>query len=261
MNTATLSKISAPLVIALVGLSMVIFTFTSGQNNIFLLGALVFMIAGGVGIMAALNLFKGNLKNIVIVVLLVISGGLLALNYKSIMDPIEFQNEKDKRYEVVIQRLKDLRAAQIQYKSSHGEYCKTLDSLLYFITHDSVVIVKSIGSVPDTLTEQTALEMGLISRDTSFEIASNYIYNEEYMKDRKFPLKINELGIIPFSGGVIFDVNAGMITKNNIEVPVFEIRAQKEFILSGLDKHLIEQEKDLVVGSMSDASTAGNWGE
>jgi len=261
MNSASINKIGAAAALAAIGLAMVIFTFTSGQNNIFLLGAIGFTIAGVVAILAALDIFKGKLKPIVIAVLLAISAGLLALNYKSIMDPIEFNTEKDRRYSQVIQRLKDLRAAEIAYKGVYGSYCGNVDSLMKFINEDSIAIVKSIGNVPDTLTEQTALEMGIISRDTSFEAASKSIFNEAYLKDRKLPLNPLELDLIPFSDGERFIVNAGEIEKNNVMVPVFEIKAPKELVLTGMNKRLIKQEKDLIVGKMSDASTSGNWGE
>ncbi len=261
MNSATIGKLGAPIALAAIGLLMVIFTFASGQNNIFLIGALGFTIAGAVSILAALDIFTGQRKLYVIIGLLVGSAVLLGLNYKSIMDPIEFNEEKDKRYKVVIQRLKDLRAAQLMYKGVNGAYCKNLDSLMYFINEDSVPVVKSIGTVPDTLTEQTALEMGIISRDTSFEATSSYVYNESYMKDRKLPLKLEQLDIIPFSGGEKFEMNAGEIEKNKVMVPVFEIRAKKGLILKGMNKRLAGQEKDLAVGSMQDATTSGNWGE
>jgi len=261
MNSENTAKLGAPIALSAVGLLMVIFTFVSGQNNIFLIGALGFTVAGVVSILAALDIFKGQLKLVVIISLLVVSAGLLALNYKSIMDPIKFNEEKSKRYDVVIQRLKDLRAAQLTYKGVNGKYCANLDSLMNFILNDSIPIVKSIGTVPDTLTEQTALEMGIISRDTTFEAASKAIYNSDYLKDRKLALKLEELRYIPFSENEQFTMNAGEIEKNNVMVPVFEVLAHRESILTGMNKRLAKQEKDLKVGSMSDATTSGNWGE
>ena len=70
MNSENTAKLGAPIALSAVGLLMVIFTFVSGQNNIFLIGALGFTVAGVVSILAALDIFKGQLKMVVIVMLL-----------------------------------------------------------------------------------------------------------------------------------------------------------------------------------------------
>ncbi|MFO8087580.1 MAG: hypothetical protein R6T91_07225, partial [Bacteroidales bacterium] len=58
-----------------------------------------------------------------------------------------------------------------------------------------------------------------------------------------------------------FKMNAGMLKRSNIELPVFEVVAPKEAYLKGMNKELIARDdsKDLQVGSMKEASTDGNW--
>ncbi len=64
--------------------------------------------------------------------------------------------------------------------------------------------------------------------------------------------------------------DAGIIDKNGYNVPVFEVRVSKDLILFDQNKDLITQEKqtvsvdgvngpDIVLGSLSDVSTNGNW--
>jgi len=59
----------------------------------------------------------------------------------------------------------------------------------------------------------------------------------------------------------MFDFEAGTIERNNLIVQVFQVTAAREKVLKGLNKRLITLEKDLKVGSMTDPTTSGNWGE
>ena len=67
-----------------------------------------------------------------------------------------------------------------------------------------------------------------------------------------------------------FKLKADIIDKNGYNVPVFEVRVSKDLILFDQNKDLITQEKqtvsvdgvngpDIVLGSLSDVSTNGNW--
>ena len=66
---------------------------------------------------------------IVFKTLLVLASIALAfICYRSIMDPIEFDREKNIRDKAVISRLVDIRKAQIAYKDSKGVYAASFDS-------------------------------------------------------------------------------------------------------------------------------------
>ena len=67
-----------------------------------------------------------------------------------------------------------------------------------------------------------------------------------------------------------FQLKADIIDKNGYNVPVFEVRVSKDIILFDQNKDLLSQEKetvsvdgvngpDLVLGSLTDVSTNGNW--
>ena len=76
---------------------------------------------------------------------------------------------------------------------------------------------------------------------------------------------------VPIDGvDQIFEIKADVIDKNGYNVPVFEVRVSKDAILFDQNKDLLKQEKtlmsvdgvngpDLVLGSMSEVSTNGNW--
>ena len=67
-----------------------------------------------------------------------------------------------------------------------------------------------------------------------------------------------------------FEMTAGTVDKNGYIVPVFEAKVKKEVVLHDQNKDLLSQEKELVsvdgvngpeiiVGSMTEVSTNGNW--
>ena len=64
----------------------------------------------------------------------------LAIN--GITAPIEFNKVKNERYLKVIDRLKDIRNAQIAYKSVNGLYSDNFDSLVKFIDSAQFTIMK-----------------------------------------------------------------------------------------------------------------------
>ena len=67
-----------------------------------------------------------------------------------------------------------------------------------------------------------------------------------------------------------FKLKADIIDKNGYNVPVFEVRVSKDLILYDQTRDFVLQEKqtvsvdgvngpDIVLGSLSDVSTNGNW--
>ena len=46
-------------------------------------------------------------------------------------------------------RLDDIKQAQLAYKEFYGEYCPTMDSLIYFVHNGKKMKIKKEGAVPD----------------------------------------------------------------------------------------------------------------
>ena len=88
------------------------------------------------------------------------------LVYRSPIKLKEFQELSDFRKSAVIQDLKDIRTAQIAFKDKYKVYANNFNSLISFVKSDSLAVVKAIGEVPDSLSEEQALKIGIISRDT-----------------------------------------------------------------------------------------------
>jgi membrane protein implicated in regulation of membrane protease activity len=238
---------------SVLGLALVIFSLVGGQNNLFLFGGIIILLSGLLSVVVAAGMLSRKLALIVGGVMGVISIILAYLDYKSIKDPIDFNKEKERRYAHVIQRLQDIREAQVAYKESTGYYTASWDSLIGFLKYDSVPVVKSIGTVPDSLIgkggEKRAIELGIVSKDTLFEPASVIAFDDKYMQKRVHGLEIDSLPFIPFTNGAKFEMQADTLIKNRLEVPVFQVTDAKPF----------DPGKVLQVGSISEPKVSGNW--
>lgn len=251
----TVMKFVFPSVLTLAGIMLAIFAAQNNQNMWFLCGALAIVVTGVLALLNALDVLKKLVGVVLMGVCILISAGLAWANYKSINDPIEFIKKRDVRYLHVKQRLIEIRKAELAYKNVYGKYCADFDTLLAFVRDDSLPVVKAIGTVPDTLTEDSALLLGIITRDTVPVSVEDSIFSPYYQKERKKhvngPFYLDSLPFVPFTGGVKFELDAGMIKSNGVQVAVFECKDAKPF-----DPQLVYK-----VGSMTNPSTSGNWAE
>ena len=210
--------------------------------------------------------FSEKNRKITTYVLYLFSLLLVYFIYSAIDSPIEFNKIKNERYLKVIDRLKDIRNAQIAYKSVNGIYSDNFDSLISFIDSAQFTIIEKRDSSYmqydrvyriDMLREVIVIDtLGYVSvKDSLFSS------NDSYKK----------MAYVPIDGvDEQFKLKADIIDKNGYNVPVFEVRVSKDLILFDQSRDLITQEKqtvsvdgvngpDIVLGSLSDVSTNGNW--
>lgn len=197
------------------------------------------------------------MKLVIQLVLIVASAFMGYLIYDSIDSKIELEKEVKHRKAVVIERLEQIKEAQISYKKVRGEYAKSFDQLKDFLENDSLIVVKAIGVVPDSLLgqEAKALAMGIIVRDTSKIAVRDEMFKGTFQK------VVDSLSIIPFSGGSSFSINSGEVEKGKVKVKVFEVTAPYKEIFKGLktDNEGIDMSQALILGSMTEPSINGNW--
>jgi type II secretory pathway pseudopilin PulG len=196
------------------------------------------------------------MKTIIQIVLAIVIVVLSYLIYDSINGRIEFEKQAKERRDAVIERLKDIRTAQIAYKSANGEYAKNFDKLIEWVKTGKIMVVKQIGDAEDSL----AVARGEVIRDTIYIPVMDTVFSPNYLSGRK-NFYLDSLPFIPNSGGDKFEMDAGEITRNNVKVKVFEVFAPYKSVYKGLDteKHSIKMDDGLRVGSMTDPSTNGNW--
>ncbi len=192
------------------------------------------------------------------IVLLVVIIGLAYGVYESIMGPVRFNNEMKKRREVVIERLKDIRIAQNAYRKVHEVYASDFDSLIHFLKYGQLILTKMNSTLPDSLSEigdAEAIRLGYLTVDTT------YVNAYESLFEGRKGFNVDKLPYIPKSEGEKFEMHAGEIEKGKVQVPVFEVIAEKHAFLKGLADGYVNNEnvKDLKMGSMEEPSTDGNW--
>jgi len=190
--------------------------------------------------------------------------------YNSVDSEVVFNEQAKERISENVQKLKDLRTLQIAFKKEKNVFANDFPTLLGFLMNDSLQIIKSEGETPDSmingkqLTDIRALELGLIKRDTFYVSAKNSIFDETYLNTRNenFTLDINTISKIPFTD-LDYNIQASEIEKGKVAVQVFEISASYRNVLIGLDAENKKYALDnlLKVGSMTEASLNGNWGE
>ena len=195
-------------------------------------------------------------KYIIQVLLLAAIVVLVYFIYTGVMKPINFDKMQEARYETVIKKLKDIRTAQVAYKTVYGKYTGSFDTLINFVKTDSFPVLYAEGSLDDSL----AVMQGRVIRDTIYVPVMDSLFGQSY--------DIDSLRFVPFAPvGTQFDLKAGTImTASKVEVPVFEASALNFDILAGMDRQLIINLNDLkdfpglMVGSIEEANNnAGNW--
>ena len=191
---------------------------------------------------------------------------LVFLIFQSITSVGKFNEVKNERYLEVIDRLKDIRNAQVAFKSVNGIYSNDFDELIKFVDSAEFTIVQKRDS--------SYMQYDRIYRiDMLKEVVVIDTLGYVSVKDSLFSdnLSYKEMAMVPIEGiNEKFKLKADIIDKNGYNVPVFEVRVSKDIILFDQNKDLLSQEKetvsvdgvngpDLVLGSLTDVSTNGNW--
>lgn len=209
------------------------------------------------------------MKIVIQILLFIVAVVLSYFIYQSIQRPIDFEKAKDARYDATIERLKEIRKAQLAYKDVYGRFTGSWDTLINFVENDSVRNVRKFGELTDSMieaniTEKKAIQMGLIIRDTIKESVHDALFGKSY--DAK------QLKYVPVPDTTAeFHLGATVITTGSgIDVPVFEAKVHNNVVLSRLDRQLVinlnaqartnEKYPGLKVGSLTETiNNAGNW--
>ncbi len=197
------------------------------------------------------------------VIQIVLTVAIVALGYlliESIMAPIRFQEEQSRRYDRTIERLKNIRTAQLAFRSQYGRFTGSFDTLIDFVKYDSFRVVRSVGDFDDS----AAVARGEVYRDTVRISVSDSIFPRGF--------NVDSLRYVPFTGGrEKFFLDAGeVMTGSGLPVKVFEAHVHNDVLLHGLDRQMVvnlndqrvrrDQFPGLKVGDLErPTNNAGNW--
>ena len=201
-------------------------------------------------------------------ILLAVAVVLLAyMCYRSIMGPIEFKDERDRRENLIKARLIDIRKAQIEYKNIHKVHAANFDELSKFLKDEKLPFLIKEGVLTDEqlekgMTEKEAVKKGLIRRDTVWVTAVDTLFGKGY--------NVDDLRNVP-GANVQFTMDTATLTSGSgYTVKVFQCGVQYDDYLGDLNKQEVYNLKDkaskmgkyagLRVGSVEEINNnAGNW--
>lgn len=230
------------------------------------------------------NIF--SMKTIIKILLVV---AILLLTYMTIMSivtPIQFDAEKETREKVIIEKLVDIRKAEVEYRDQKGMYTDKFEDLIKFLKTAKKKTVLKEGSLTDKqleagLTEAKAAKIvrsgnrqeiianGLqnFRRDTAYVDMIEAVFPEKYTAET-----IDQIAIVPFTKNQKFDlkVNNEYTNSNNIKIPLFQASVAYEVYLKDLNRQEVLNKIDiqtklakfpgLMVGSIDEPNNnAGNW--
>jgi len=186
--------------------------------------------------------------------------------YDSVMEPIKFKQIKVARYAKVIEKLKDIRDAEIAHKTVTGKYSGDWNSLVKFIDTAKYTLTQRRDStiIDIELTKQFGVDMTkeIVIIDT---LGTASVKDSIFKNSDRYKTMMNVPGI-----DAKFSLKAGDIEKGNSKLPVFEAKVEKKLLLTDQPAYLVAEESetiavdgingaDISVGSMEEVSTNGNW--
>ena len=201
-------------------------------------------------------------------ILLAVAVVLLAyMCYRSIMGPIEFKDERDRRENLIKARLIDIRKAQIEYKNIHKVHAANFDELSKFLKDEKLPFLIKEGVLTDEqlekgMTEKEAVKKGLIRRDTVWVTAVDTLFGKGY--------NVDDLRNVP-GANVQFTMDTATLTSGSgYTVKVFQCGVLYDDYLGDLNKQEVYNLKvkaskmgkyaGLRVGSVEEINNnAGNW--
>lgn len=204
-----------------------------------------------------------KLRWIASILLLALSVFLVVKIWGGIMEPINFNKDKVKKFAKVVENLKIIRDAQVKHFEVTGKYTKDKAALIQFIDTAQLALTETT-----TIVEKENRGGGIIvdvekrKTDTiGFEPVSKYFKDKDYKNMFK----------VPGVEGKEFDVEIGTVEKvQGLVVPTFFVKTEKKDILKGMNESLVKQELEAIatdqikgeyvsVGSLEEVTTGGNW--
>lgn len=207
-------------------------------------------------------------KKIIQLILALVIIGMAYFIYVLIATPIEFENEQKVREAAVIERIKDIRTAERQFKSKYQRFTASFDTLINFVLTETMEGERKI------VDEDDSVAMAQLKRLKKKNIET-FTYS---VKDSMFKhLSENDvlnLRYIPFTNNQTeYILEAGIInTESKIVIPTVECRAPyiafldtvayRQEIINLIDNDMNNRNRypGIKFGSMESGNNeAGNW--
>ncbi|WP_283636685.1 hypothetical protein [Aquaticitalea lipolytica] len=184
--------------------------------------------------------------------------------YMSVYGEIQFNQLKEKRYALVIEKLKDIRDAELAHRTVTGQFTDSFDGLIKFVENGKFTITqRRTETVKDeALSRSFGVDMfkEIVVIDTlGFVSVKDSLFKNSDRYKTMMDVPVGE-------PGTKFTLKAGKLD----DIPVFEASVEKSKLLFDQDKNLVDKENQVIsvdgvngptlkVGSMDEVNTNGNW--
>ena len=229
--------------------------------------AIVVIVLLTIGIVKLIDKYlPRKLKPFVNIVLWIIIIVLGYMTFMSVYGEIQFNQLKVKRYNLVIEKLKDIRDAEMAHKQVTGKFTDNFDNLVKFVdTAKYTITQRRDSSILDKeMTRRFTVDMykDIVIVDTLGYVP---VKDSLFGTDTRYKTMM-DLPEGAGKPGSKFQLKVGLLD----DIPVFEASADKSVILWDQDPHLVEKEKEVVsvdgvngpslkVGSLDEVKVTGNW--
>ena len=204
-----------------------------------------------------------NFRWIPSIIMLVIAVFLGFKIYGGIMEPIQFNKEKVKKYSPVVENLKMIRDGEIKFYEKYGSYTNNKELLIAFIEQAKLAITET-----RTIVEKENRGGGIIV-DVERRVTDTIGYEPvlKYFEGRDY----KNMFKVPGVEGIEFELEVAKVEKvQGLIVPTFMAKTSKTAILAGMNESLVKQELEAIetdqikgeyvsVGSLDEVTTGGNW--
>lgn len=182
--------------------------------------------------------------------------------------PLKFEQQLKSRNADVIVKLKDIRAAERAFKSKYQHFTSDFDSLINFILNDSLELERKLVDEDDSVA-MAQLKKAKKQNIEKYNLAViDTIFNPRKLSKEQ----VENLRFIPHTNNMEFILEAGLVDKSNVKVPVVECRAPykmyldtvkyRQNIINLIDDRVynFNEYAGLKFGSMEGSNNeAGNW--
>ncbi|MCB0447011.1 MAG: hypothetical protein KDD03_05765 [Gelidibacter sp.] len=227
--------------------------------------AVVAVIALTIGIVWVIDKFvPKKFKPVLNILLWLIIIFLGYKTYMSIYGEIQFNQLKDKRYALVIEKLKDIRDSELAYKDVNGKFTDSFDELVKFVENGKFTITQRRDSSIYDAVQSKAFGIDMYKDIVVIDTLNFVSVKDSLFKNSdRYKTMMN----VPVGEpGAKFTLKSGELDG----IPVFEASVEKSVILFDQDKNLLDKENQVIsvdgvngsalrVGSMNEVNTNGNW--
>lgn len=177
---------------------------------------------------------------------------LVYMIYASIREPIAFQEEKGKRVDVVIARLKQIKTSQEIYRSIKGTFAGSFEELTTVLKNEKIPFEKIESDPSDPTNEDKFV------RSISYSPAIDSII--------AMGINLDSIPFVPFTSGQKFEIQADTIEYQSTKVPVVQVGTKWKVFMGPYgdvkykkyDKYF-DPEKMLKFGDLTTPNLNGNW--